>query len=486
MAGAERKRQDWFLARELDFTQELARLPAKHRSQVTRKVSDLMDNPHPGGSKTVLVGYEGLYRLRAGDYRIIYTYDETAVRLLSLRPRDEQTYEHLDDIERKKFDALQLKKLPMGNTDQAIDWDVQAKKWAAPKPRIARKLPYPITKDILQELEIPPKYHPPLLALKDEDDLLECTELPSDIHYVLIERLFPMLPTPLVDGPVPVIVLQDLVDSTAAEICGPLDATAAQLAAPHVGGIESQSKVGEPAKTHLTVPIRTFSPLIIVTTRRVEPMQPYKGNSNKGTNKDAKYTVKLDGTIQLKFSVGPNERALLTTDAHPELVALVNEAKKAGGSGSDGGSFVINEYRHVLVPVHGMGTLFAGKYTRDLEFDFDGVLITPVAPSNIRLGEVWPGPHVGIKYTVAAGCSDIRYEKETMSGNACVQRDVLLSSFHGMDAITQLLTTIRKVKPDGGRMYINEARELFAPQDGVCTYIGHLGKQPWFPGPDPI
>jgi hypothetical protein len=88
---------------------------------------------------------------------------------------------------------------------------------------------------------------------------------------------------------------------------------------------------------------------------------------------------------------------------------------------------------------------------------------------------------------VAAGCSDIRYDEVTMKGNTPIQKKVLLSSKHGDGAIEPLLSMIRKVKPNGGRLYINEARELFAPGDdadaGVYTYIGHLGKHPWFPDP---
>jgi len=212
-------------------------------------------------------------------------------------------------------------------------------------------------------------------------------------------------------------------------------------------------------------------------------MPPYSGNTAKAIGKDARYTVKLDGTIQLTYSVNSNERALLTTDCHDELVALVNEAKRRGGSSQGGGGFLINEYRHVLVPTQANEVVLAGTYTRDLEFTFNDSLISPVAKSGIKAGDVWPGPHVGIKYTLAASATDIRYEK----AESGVQKSILLSSFHSREELAELLSMCRAVKPDGGAIYINEARELFAPvEHGEAyerVYIGHLGNKPWFPEP---
>src|SRR5262249_40660399 len=161
------------------------------------------------------------------------------------------------------------------------------------------------------------------------------------------------------------------------------------------------------------------------------------GNTARAIGKDARYTVKLNGSIELLFDLGDNEHALLTTDAHPELVELVNAAKRFTGSSQGGGGFVINEYRHVLVPASsGDQVLFAGVYTRDLEFEFDGMIVSPVAPPGITAGDAWPGPHVGIKYTLAAGASDVRYEQQTARGTI---RQVLLSKQHASGELEPLL-----------------------------------------------
>src|SRR5438270_13879974 len=81
----------WALVQSSDYADELKRLSSKHRSQVSRKVMDLTHNPRPGGSKTALVGYDGLCRVRAGDYRVIYVYDDKVVQVLSLCRRTEVT-----------------------------------------------------------------------------------------------------------------------------------------------------------------------------------------------------------------------------------------------------------------------------------------------------------------------------------------------------------------------------------------------------------
>jgi mRNA interferase RelE/StbE len=51
-------------------------LPAHAREQVTDAIDDLQANPRPPGCKK-LVGATG-YRIRTGDYRILYAIDDSA------------------------------------------------------------------------------------------------------------------------------------------------------------------------------------------------------------------------------------------------------------------------------------------------------------------------------------------------------------------------------------------------------------------------
>ena len=64
------KQHIWALVLSPDYVEEQRRLVPKFRSQVARKAQDLASDPRPGGSRTALKGYDGLYRVRAGRYRI--------------------------------------------------------------------------------------------------------------------------------------------------------------------------------------------------------------------------------------------------------------------------------------------------------------------------------------------------------------------------------------------------------------------------------
>lgn len=56
------------------YIKELEKIPKKFRESVKEKVKSLSDNPRPDGSiKLKGSKKESLYRIRCGDYRIVYT-----------------------------------------------------------------------------------------------------------------------------------------------------------------------------------------------------------------------------------------------------------------------------------------------------------------------------------------------------------------------------------------------------------------------------
>ncbi|MEI6234151.1 MAG: hypothetical protein WCT04_13935 [Planctomycetota bacterium] len=216
-------------------------------------------------------------------------------------------------------------------------------------------------------------------------------------------------------------------------------------------------------------------------------MTVYNGNIPSNVNKDAKYSV-VNGAggkmqIRLIFRLSAGEKALVTTTAHPELVKKVNRIKTEY-SGAAGGAFYINEFGHVLVPVD-QTCYCAGKYDRFLEFDFEGIRIGPQAPEGMKPGEVWKGPRVGVAYTLTAGGKDIRYEKQTRPN---VMTEFRLSKAVNPTAAARLAKRLSQHKPNGGRIYINEAREFFSPMelDGEWNqiYLGNLAEDEWFTAPD--
>jgi hypothetical protein len=212
----------------------------------------------------------------------------------------------------------------------------------------------------------------------------------------------------------------------------------------------------------------------------------YPGHIPSNPNRDAKYSVVHAGggmEVQLRYRVSSRELVLLTTDRHDALVDMVNEVKVAV-SGVPGGVFYINEYRDVLVKAN-TECFYAGNYPYDLEFDFEGTVIGPRAPRTLRPGDVWEGPHVGIRHALTADGSDIKYVKKT--GNREVT--VFLSDDVDPESARNLAQRLGRNKgPQGGRVYINEALEFFTPIDrGAVTdyvYLGCLDEDPWFTAPD--
>jgi hypothetical protein len=190
--------------------------------------------------------------------------------------------------------------------------------------------------------------------------------------------------------------------------------------------------------------------------------------------------------VRLVYRVTARERELLTTDRHDALVAMVNQVK-VEETDQLGGAFYINEYFDVLVPTQAGGCFYAGTYEKLLEFDFEGGIISPRPTAGLQPGEPWPGPHVGICYRLTAGGNDIKYERSVRLRRI---QEYRLSDLIGQRAAAQLANRLRQIKgSQGGRVYINEVGEFFAPMndgDGGISYVylGPLEDDPWFPAPD--
>lgn len=75
---------------ERQVEKALRRLPKQVLARVDRLLLSLADEPRPAGCKK-LRGYETLYRLRVGDWRLIYAIedDELVVLVIEIAPRGE-------------------------------------------------------------------------------------------------------------------------------------------------------------------------------------------------------------------------------------------------------------------------------------------------------------------------------------------------------------------------------------------------------------
>ncbi len=64
--------------------ESLSKLPLADRKRISKMIDSLTDNPRPRGV-TKLTGEENFYRIRAGDYRIIYQIQDDGLLVLVVR-----------------------------------------------------------------------------------------------------------------------------------------------------------------------------------------------------------------------------------------------------------------------------------------------------------------------------------------------------------------------------------------------------------------
>ncbi|WP_156374211.1 hypothetical protein [Cellulomonas sp. Leaf334] len=210
------------------------------------------------------------------------------------------------------------------------------------------------------------------------------------------------------------------------------------------------------------------------------PGRPYPWLEPSSVKGEGKYRVTADGQVKVLHISGRNEMSLLASDPHAELVAMVGGVKRAHGE-QPSGIFYINEWGHVLVKAAG-ATWYAGQYRTILEFDLGGGVLSARAPQGLPPGERWPGPQVGIRYTIAATGDDVYCKRRI---DVRTERQERLSDY--IADSPSFVRELARHRPTGGRLYINEAREMFSPLDGEGSFV-YLGRAPidrWFPEPQP-
>lgn len=164
-----------------EFLEGILGLPPKEAHQVQQKVALLLEDPRPDGkAKKQLKGFrDKVCRLRAGDYRVFYTFDPTYVSLLAIRRRDETTYD-------KEVPGISLGGLDGDLTPAHAPWE----KLLKPVEPARTPLPEPITSELLDRLRIPSSHHPRLRALTDRESLYEVSGVPDELLLRLDTHLF--------------------------------------------------------------------------------------------------------------------------------------------------------------------------------------------------------------------------------------------------------------------------------------------------------
>ena len=158
--------------------------------QILEKIEVLRDDPKPHGSlKKKLHGYKGdIYRLRSGDFRIIYTYGDGWVALLGVDARKDVYKGEKLVAEEAEIDVTAFAKL---------DDLLTPEKPQSLEPKSSQAetlLPVELTEALLDRLLIPKTCFPALLTCRTFDDLLE-----ADVPGAVRDRLFDCITAPNFD-----------------------------------------------------------------------------------------------------------------------------------------------------------------------------------------------------------------------------------------------------------------------------------------------
>ncbi len=197
----------WQLSIKKSFLDDLDKLSPKEHHQVRAKLDMLEQDPLPDGdAKKHLTHLPGKpYRIRSGDFRILYTYGKSWISVYKIERRNEATYKKNLSAEPVELEGLDIEfdDVTAAQPPQA-HWE-----WYSAKDE-NRLLPEPITIELLNKLHVPQEYHTRLLRIKTQDELLSCPGIQDD---VLLEIDAYMFDRPLIQVmQQPDLVLHDVDD----------------------------------------------------------------------------------------------------------------------------------------------------------------------------------------------------------------------------------------------------------------------------------
>ncbi len=233
----------------------------------------------------------------------------------------------------------------------------------------------------------------------------------------------------------------------------------------------------------------------------------YKGLWPKNVSKTAKYRVmRIDDEwkITVIFDLGNGLQFLAMENNNTDIVDKVNKVKRISAlGGQEGGSFYINEYKHLIVPVKKDDSshyYLVDKVETNFTFMFEGKQLTtrPIRLDGTPLipGDLWEGPRPGIPYILAAGGNDIYYQTPALTDETPpsirpnIKKKVFLTKVLENEAASKTIRLVSRFRgSQGGRFYVNEHKAIFTPvdkEDGnglVYIYCGQIDLDFWFPEP---
>lgn len=186
----------WTASPTRTFLNELLNLPKNVSKRVTRILEVLENDPISAqGDAKKLKKYENVYRVRIGEYRLIYSFGQGWVKLLSIRHRRDVYEGELDD------DFQTPPSLPNPSDLEPLLTQPTSESYVAVLPSIempatvlsssiTTALPYELTESLLEQWHIPEEYWSRLLSIQNADALLDLP-IPHEFIHRILDILFP-------------------------------------------------------------------------------------------------------------------------------------------------------------------------------------------------------------------------------------------------------------------------------------------------------
>jgi superfamily I DNA/RNA helicase/mRNA-degrading endonuclease RelE of RelBE toxin-antitoxin system len=182
----------WTITFTETFLNELLNLPREVSKRLSPKIRILEQDPISAqGDAKKLKGYENIYRVRIGDYRLLYSFGQGWVKLLSVRHRKEVYEGNQPEPDTALVPPPLIDPGPQPTLPPVKD----RSNWSAPvdpsaNSSITTALPYQLTETLLKHWHIPSEYWSDLLNVPNSEALLDLP-LPDKLLNRIIDNLFP-------------------------------------------------------------------------------------------------------------------------------------------------------------------------------------------------------------------------------------------------------------------------------------------------------
>ena len=187
----------WTITFADTFLNELLNIPKNISKKVTKKIKILEQDPISAqGDAKKLKGYaNNIYRVRLGGYRLFYSFGSGWVKLLSIRKRDDRTYE----LEIPEFTTPN----PVPQKDdnfysypsEVKPLEKNRSKVVTPSPvkdteNSKEELPIKLTTSLLEQWQIPQEFWQKIIKVKYSDDILDLP-IPDRLIGRILDNCFP-------------------------------------------------------------------------------------------------------------------------------------------------------------------------------------------------------------------------------------------------------------------------------------------------------